>query len=202
MFVLVFIHNICGAQNNCCWFLLDFSNIWHFGYRTKTRCRISLIYAVGKDGNGTRGKIPVLVHSLSVGSSYESITNYRKPVATHKSIHFVASSQSCKIEGSQPRLLADRPFHAPSLPCGLSLSQQKSKQHRLELCKGFNWRAVGKARSETFGQPISWNQGFSTGRGMSYVTLKTLLLYCVNCQLLQNKSIRWYPYLVISFSWW
>ena len=66
---------------------------------------------MGKDGIGTRGKIPVLVHSFSVGSSYESITNYRKPVATHKSIHFVASSKSCKIEGRQPRPLADRPFH-------------------------------------------------------------------------------------------
>ena len=61
----------------------------HFekGYCVKTRCRISLIIAVCKDGIGTWGKRPVLVHSLSVGGSYESITNYRKPVVTHKFIH-------------------------------------------------------------------------------------------------------------------
>ena len=47
----------------------------------KTRCRISLIYAVGKSGFGTWGKRPVLVHNLSVGGSYERITNYTKPVA-------------------------------------------------------------------------------------------------------------------------
>ena len=62
---------------------------WHFekGYWVKTRCHISLIYAVGKDGIGTWGKRPVLVHSLTVGGSYESIKNDRKPVVTHKTIH-------------------------------------------------------------------------------------------------------------------
>ena len=35
-------------------------------------------------------------------------------------------------------------------------------------------------------------------RVRSYVISKTLLLYCVTCQLFQNKSLWWYPYLVIS----
>ena len=85
----------------------------HFekGYWVKTRCRISLIYAVGKDGTGTWGKRPVLLHSLSVGGSYESIKNYRKPDVTHKIDLLVASYDFCKIERSCPRPPADRLFH-------------------------------------------------------------------------------------------
>ena len=62
---------------------------WYFekGYWVKTRCHISLIYAGGKDSIETWEKRPVLVHSLNVGVSNECVTNYRKPVVTHKSIH-------------------------------------------------------------------------------------------------------------------
>ena len=85
----------------------------HFekGYWVKTRCRNSLIYAVGKDGIGSKGKRPLLLHSLRVAGSYESITNYRKPLVTHKIDSLVAYYESCKSEGSCPRPLADRLFH-------------------------------------------------------------------------------------------
>ena len=33
------------------------------------------------------GKRPVMVQSISVGGSNKSVTNYRKPVFTHNSIH-------------------------------------------------------------------------------------------------------------------
>ena len=104
LFALVFIHNICEVDH----FLLDFDQR-HFekGYWVKTRCRISLVYALGKGGIGTWEKRPILLHSLSVGGSYESITNYRKLVVTHKIDSLVASYESCKIEGSCPRSLAD-----------------------------------------------------------------------------------------------
>ena len=121
---------------------------WHFekGYWVKTRCRISLIYAVAKDSIGTWGKRPVLVHSLGVGGSYESITNYRKPVVIHNSINWWPSMNAAKLrEAGQDHLRIDCP---PPLPCGLSLLQQISKQHKLELCKGLTG---GQSAKRAFG---------------------------------------------------
>ena len=92
-FAQIFIHNIYEVVNINSNDFVGLRSLAsprrHFekGYWVKTRCRISLIIALCKDGIGTWGKRPVLVHSLSVGGSYESITNYRKPVVTHKLIH-------------------------------------------------------------------------------------------------------------------
>ena len=38
----------------------------------------------------------------------------------------------------------------PSMPCGLSLSQQRSKQHKLELCKGLTGGQSEKRAFEDF----------------------------------------------------
>ena len=93
LFVLIFIHNICEVVNIkstdfCCISVIGYTSLkfWK-GFWVKTRCHISLIYAGGKDDIETWEKRPVLVHSLSVGGSNESVTNYRKPVVTHKSTH-------------------------------------------------------------------------------------------------------------------
>ena len=123
------------------WIFVGFRSVvipqWHFekGNQVKTRWHVSLIYAKGKDGVGAWGKRPVLVYSQSVGGSYESITNFRKPVVTHIVDWLMASYECCTIEGSYPRPLAGRLLHQPPL-CGLSLLQQRSKQRKLELCKG------------------------------------------------------------------
>ena len=50
---------------------------------------------------------------------------------------------------------------------------------------------------DTFVQPPPQNWGYRTNQGLSYAILKKLLLYCVTCYLSQNKSLCWYPYLVI-----
>ena len=126
----------------------------HFekGYGVKTRCRISLIYAVGKDRLGTREKRRVSLHSLSVGDSYESITNYRKPVVTHKIGSLVASYESCKIEGSCLRPLVDRLFHRLCLVGSAYPKRDPSSTswNYVKVQLAGSWQS---ARSETLGQP-------------------------------------------------
>ena len=92
------------------------------------------------------------MHSLSVGGSNESITNYRKPVVTHKSIHWWPSMNATQLRGTSQ-------YHwqtvQPSMSCGLSLSQQRSKQHKLELCKGLTGGQSEKRAFGDCGQPTS-----------------------------------------------
>ena len=113
----------------------------------------------------------------------------------------VASYECCTIEGSCPRPLAGRLLHQPP-PCGLNLLQQRSKQRKLELCVrvwlDIRWQS---ARLQTFGQSASYNQIYITAQMRSYVILKTIPLYWVTCQLLQNKSLCWCTYLVMSLYW-
>ena len=62
-------HNICEFDNinsiNFFWISIIsyMSETFWKGYWVKTWCRISLIYAVGKDDMGTREKRQVLLHS-------------------------------------------------------------------------------------------------------------------------------------------
>ena len=134
-------------------------------------------------GNG-----PVLVQSLSVEVSYESMKKYRKLVVTHKSISLMASYECCKIEGSCLRPLVDRLFHRLRLVV-LDYCNRKASSTSWKCVKVNLSDRRQSAPSETFGQPTSQNQGYSTGRGRSYAILKTSLLYCVNCQVFPNKSL-------------
>ena len=63
LYVLVFIHYICEVINinsaDFRWIsITGYTSVTlKKGYWVKTRCRISLIYAVGKDGNRNMGKV-------------------------------------------------------------------------------------------------------------------------------------------------
>ena len=104
-----------------------------------------------------------------------------------------ASYECCKFEGSYPRPLAGKLSHRLSL-VDLNPSQQRSTQRELEL-----WRDVHSAK-RAFGDFWAAYIGES---GQYYspreviCQIKTLVLYCVTCQLSQNKSLCWYLYLFL-----
>ena len=66
---------------------LHFSDILKKATGSKPDVTLVSFMRGGKDGIEAWGKRTVSVHSLSVGGSNESVTNYRKPVITLKSIH-------------------------------------------------------------------------------------------------------------------